>query len=626
MVLGFFIGIFTIVSDMFFRFPTFFTTTQNRKGGKMFPYLIEERECKKLPKSESSPSRRCSVDRGVTADNSSGIHNFSPRVQNSTSPYSSPPKSPNTRKGHKAKRDSLICYKSEAAKKVELIAKNRDERRQRQADERAQRDQIHNMGQNNPFFELHQMIQEYRATHEFRPLTENEPIIENQITVCVRTRPLNEKEIARREVDVISVPTKNQLIVHEPKQKVDLTKYVENQHFRFDYVFNETCTNSMVYKFTAMPLIKTIFEGGFATCFAYGQTGSGKTHTMGGEFNGRMQNFKNGIYGLVAQDVFNYLNKPKYAKMNLTVSASFFEIYGKLVFDLLTKKSRLRVLEDGKQQVQIVGLTEKVVSKVDHVLDLIQRGSLARTSGQTSANSNSSRSHAVFQIILRRNNSKHVAGKFSLIDLAGNERGADHNKSNRQTQIEGADINRSLLALKECIRALGRKGAHLPFRGSKLTQVLRDSFIGENSKTCMIALISPGNYSVDHTLNTLRYADRVKELIATDNGMMDDGLILSIPPAEDDDDESEAIEEELLRAEEKRLHLSSLEWELRESQRQAIQSCVDFHDLACNLYNSFDRHSGIEYARQWKNLINEAIDNLNAALVKANEFSSALHQ
>jgi len=103
-----------------------------------------------------------------------------------------------------------------------------------------------------------------------------------------------------------------------------------------------------------------------------------------------------------------------------------------------------------------------------------------------------------------------------LIDLAGNERGADTSSADRQTRMEGAEINKSLLALKECIRALGRKGAHLPFRVSKLTQVLRDSFIGEKSKTCMIAMISPGLSSCEHSLNTLRYANRVKELSVQD--------------------------------------------------------------------------------------------------------------
>jgi len=119
----------------------------------------------------------------------------------------------------------------------------------------------------------------------------------------------------------------------------------------------------------------------------------------------------------------------------------------------------------------------------------------------------------VFQIILRTNSGrKPLFGKFSLIDLAGNERGADTSSANRQTRMEGAEINKSLLALKECIRALGRKGAHLPFRASKLTQVLRDSFIGDKARTCMIAMISPSVASCEHTLNTLRYADRVKEL------------------------------------------------------------------------------------------------------------------
>ncbi|KAI9588946.1 hypothetical protein GQX74_007115 [Glossina fuscipes] len=268
--------------------------------------------------------------------------------------------------------------------------------------------------------------------------------------------------------------------------------------------------------YTAKPLVQTIFEGGMATCFAYGQTGSGKTHTMGGEFNGKVQDCKNGIYAMAAKDVFSYLHNSRYRNLNLVVSASFFEIYSGKVFDLLSDKQKLRVLEDGKQQIQVVGLTEKVVDSVDEVLKLIQHGNTARTSGQTSANSNSSRSHAVFQIVLRPPGSAKVHGKFSFIDLAGNERGADTSSANRQTRMEGAEINKSLLALKECIRALGKQSAHLPFRVSKLTQVLRDSFIGDKSKTCMIAMISPGLSSCEHTLNTLRYADRVKELVVKD--------------------------------------------------------------------------------------------------------------
>jgi len=247
------------------------------------------------------------------------------------------------------------------------------------------------------------------------------------------------------------------------------------------------------------------------------------THTMGGEFKGKSQDSKNGIYALAAGDVFKLLRSPKHKSKNLVVSCSYFEIYSGKVFDLLSGKSKLRVLEDGKQQVQIVGLTESEVTSVDDVLKLITSGNNLRTSGQTSANANSSRSHAVFQIVLRTNTKRRpLHGKFSLIDLAGNERGADTNSANRQTRMEGAEINKSLLALKECIRALGRKGAHLPFRASKLTQVLRDSFIGENARTCMIAMINPCLSSCEHTLNTLRYADRVKELGTEDPVKMSD--------------------------------------------------------------------------------------------------------
>jgi kinesin family protein 2/24 len=339
---------------------------------------------------------------------------------------------------------------------------------------------------------------------------------DHQITVCIRKRPLNKKEMSRKEVDVISVPKKDQIVVHEPKLKVDLTKFLVNQHFRFDYAFDETCSNELVYKYTAKPLVKTIFEGGMATCFAYGQTGSGKTHTMGGNFRGKTQDCNKGIYAMVARDVFNFLRSPKYNKLNLVVSVSFFEIYNRNVFDLLANKAKLLVLEDGNQQVQVLRLKEKTVNSVDEVLKFIKQGSAARTSGKTSANSSSSRSHAVFQIVLRPSGKNRIHGKFSLIDLAGSERGADTTSANAKTVKEGGEINRSLLALKECIRALGRRDDYLPFRDSKLTQVLRDSFIGEKSRTCMIAMISPGMSSCEHSLNTLRYADRVKELAAND--------------------------------------------------------------------------------------------------------------
>uniref|UniRef100_A0A672PEN8 Kinesin-like protein n=1 Tax=Sinocyclocheilus grahami TaxID=75366 RepID=A0A672PEN8_SINGR len=394
-----------------------------------------------------------------------------------------------------------------------------------------------------PNKQFYQMIEEYRETLEKVPMSLSDPVKPHRICVCVRKRPLNKKELAKKEIDVVTIPGNGALLLHEPKQKVDLTKYLENQTFHFDYSFDEDATNDLVYRFTAKPLVKTIFEGGMATCFAYGQTGSGKTHvsfclfpkqisktlfpccssealtylqTMGGDFSGKSQNSSKGIYALAAQDVFTLLRQKRYADMDLCPYVTFFEIYNGKVFDLLNKKAKLRVLEDEKQQVNVVGLQEVPVSSVDDVIKMIERGSACRTSGQTFANASSSRSHAVLQVILRRRNFLH--GKFSLVDLAGNERGTDVSSNDRHTIVETAEINRSLLALKECIRSLGQNSEHIPFRMSKLTQVLRDSFIGENSRTCMIAMISPGMNSCEYTLNTLRYANRVKELNGVSKG------------------------------------------------------------------------------------------------------------
>ena len=394
-----------------------------------------------------------------------------------------------------------------------------------------------NVEPGNPNWEFLGMIQSFRSTQEFRPIACDDSVDVHQICVAVRKRPMNKKEMQKKDIDVVTIPRKDLLLVHEPKQKVDLTRYLQNHEFRFDYAFDENSDNEMVYRYTARPLVQTIFDGGMATCFAYGQTGSGKTHTMGGDFQGKGgQDSSKGIYGLVAKDVFKLLRSAKYRSDDLVVVAAFFEIYSGKVFDLLNGKAKLRVLEDARNQVQIIGLQEKPVEKVEDVLNLIQTGNNIRTSGQTSANNHSSRSHAVFQLLLKQRKAPHrMRGKFSLIDLAGNERGADTSSSDRTVRMEGAEINKSLLALKECIRALGRKGSHLPFRASKLTQVLRDSFIGENARTCMIAMISPGMQSCEHSLNTLRYADRVKELGAESPEMK----------SNDDDVEDMQVEDDL---------------------------------------------------------------------------------
>ncbi|KAJ6427400.1 hypothetical protein OIU84_022905 [Salix udensis] len=324
-----------------------------------------------------------------------------------------------------------------------------------------------------------------------------------KIKVVVRKRPLNKKELAKNEEDIIDTHS-NSLTVHETKLKVDLTEYVEKHEFVFDAVLNEEVSNDEVYHETVEPIVPIIFQRTKATCFAYGQTGSGKTYTM------------KPLPLKASRDILRLMHHT-YRNQGFQLFVSFFEIYGGKLYDLLSDRKKLCMREDGKQQVCIVGLQEYKVSDVETIKDLIEKGSATRSTGTTGANEESSRSHAILQLAIKRsvdgNESKppRLVGKLSFIDLAGSERGADTTDNDKQTRMEGAEINKSLLALKECIRALDNDKSHIPFRGSKLTEVLRDSFVG-NSRTVMVSCISPSSGSCEHTLNTLRYADRVKSL------------------------------------------------------------------------------------------------------------------
>lgn len=360
------------------------------------------------------------------------------------------------------------------------------------------------------------------------------------VRVCVRKRPLSHKDIAAGERDIITTGSDDTLFVHEVKTRLDLSKYVDSHSFTFDNVFTEKHGNEDVYRATAQPLVDTLFAGGRATCFAYGQTGTGKTYTMEGEPGNP------GLYILAVNDVFRRADEDP----SLTVWISFFEIYGTRLHDLLNNRAKVECREDTQSEMRIVGITEKICSKPEHVLSLVRMAAAARSTGVTGANDDSSRSHAVFQIELRRlseteqmainhdmldDHGLHVGnvygsaldidqastarrtgteiGRLSFIDLAGSERGGDTASSNLQTRREGAEINKSLLALKECIRAMDQRKDHTPFRGSKLTQVLKASFTGKsNCKTVMIANVSPASPNVEHTLNTLRYSQRVREL------------------------------------------------------------------------------------------------------------------
>ncbi|XP_045559155.1 kinesin-like protein KIF2A isoform X7 [Salmo salar] len=537
----------------------------------------------------------------------------------------------------------LSRRKSNCVKEVEKLQEKRERRRIQQQELREKKAQ--EVDTTVPNYEILYMIRDFRASLDYRPLSTTDLIEEHRICVCVRKRPLNKKELTIRDLDVITIPSKDVVMVHEPKQKVDLTRYLENQTFRFDYAFDDSTTNEMVYRFTARPLVETIFERGMATCFAYGQTGSGKTHTMGGDFSGKNQDCSKGIYALAARDVFVMLKKPCYKKLDLQVYATFFEIYSGKVFDLLNGKAKLRVLEDGKQQVQVVGLHERDVKCTEDVLKLIEVGNSCRTSGQTSANAHSSRSHAVFQIILRRKGKMH--GKFSLIDLAGNERGADTSSADRQTRLEGAEINKSLLALKECIRALGRNKPHTPFRASKLTQVLRDSFIGENSRTCMIATISPGMTSCENTLNTLRYANRVKELTVDTNQVIEgvrpnihvvdlldnDWDHLGSSPQRDDlkllcEQNEEEVSPQLFNFHEAVSQMVEMEEQVLEDHRAVFQESIRWLEdekVLLEMTEEVD-YDVDSYATQLEQILDQKIDILTELRDKVKSFRSSLQE
>jgi kinesin family protein 2/24 len=304
----------------------------------------------------------------------------------------------------------------------------------------------------------------------------------NRIQVIVRKRPLNDKEGGE---DCLTCEA-DQVHVNATKLRVDLTEYKET----YQYVFDAACGRE---------LITTVFEGGSASCFAYGQTGSGKTHTMmGGDI-------EPGLYVLAAEDIFARCQE------NHRVFVSLYEIYCNSLFDLLNQRSALHAREDANKRINICGLTWHEIKNVKDLLRVIDRGTLQRRTGSTSANEFSSRSHAVMTISLRDEDQPKFFGCLNVVDLAGSERAADTAANDKQTRLEGAEINKSLLALKECIRGLDEGKKHIQFRGSKLTEVLRDSFVG-NSRTMMIATVSPSSVNAEHTLNTLRYAFRVKGL------------------------------------------------------------------------------------------------------------------
>ena len=318
----------------------------------------------------------------------------------------------------------------------------------------------------------------------------------SKIFVIVRKRPLSKKEINNGEIDCISC-LNPKVVIHECKIKIDgITKYLEDYDFYFDNTFSENESTEEIYGYTIEPMINLVLKKGIVTCFAYGQTGSGKTYTM------------KGIQNLAIESLYEESQK---IKKKFEFYISFFEIYGGRLYDLLNNKNKLQVFDDSKGITQIYGLQEILAETKEDMKLIIEKANSIRTTHNTVTNETSSRSHAICNIVIKEKGSKEF-GKLSLVDLAGSERAEETQSNNRTRRAEGAEINKSLLALKECIRALqarktsGNNEIHVPFRASKLTHVLRDSFVSKSDKSriIMISCINPSYIHSNHSINTLR--------------------------------------------------------------------------------------------------------------------------
>ena len=387
--------------------------------------------------------------------------------------------------------------KDKVVNKIELIKQQREERRaelskirQEKANKQAANKALGKKGD----VDFLKMIRIKRYKTDL--LHPHQPARNLKLCVCVRKRPIFKKEEEAGDNDSVSCANP-QIKIFEQKLKVDgITKYVDEHVFTFDNTFNENESTEDVYHYALESSLDMIFNRGRVTIFAYGQTSSGKTFTM---------------QGIQENSVRHLFQLKDELAPDCHLKVAFYEIYGGSCFDLLNNKAKVQILEDKHNNVVIHGLVEEDVMSEMELLERINFAFEKRTTYSTVANDTSSRSHAICRITVR-DDYDNVMGVLIVCDLAGSERAQDTKSNSRQRRIEGANINKSLLALKECIRAMDSNGGHVPFRASKLTLSLRDSFKSKKfeNKVIMIACVCPGSSSSDHTLNTLRYADRLK--------------------------------------------------------------------------------------------------------------------
>uniref|UniRef100_A0A1I8MI78 Kinesin-like protein unc-104 n=1 Tax=Musca domestica TaxID=7370 RepID=A0A1I8MI78_MUSDO len=352
----------------------------------------------------------------------------------------------------------------------------------------------------------------------------------SSVKVAVRVRPFNSREISRESKCIIEMFDNTTTAITNPKVPPNSADSVKR--FNFDYSYwshnpKDPCfsTQAMVYKDIGEEMLQHSFDGYNVCIFAYGQTGAGKSYTM----MGKQEEHQEGIIPMICKDLFRRIAATESDDLKYSVEVSYMEIYCERVRDLLNPKNKgnLRVREHPLLGPYVEDLSKLAVTSYQDIHDLIDEGNKARTVAATNMNETSSRSHAVFTIFFTQQrhdamtdlNTEKVS-KISLVDLAGSER-ADSTGAKGTRLKEGANINKSLTTLGKVISALAeiasknkksKKADFIPYRDSVLTWLLREN-LGGNSKTAMIAAISPADINYDETLSTLRYADRAKAIV-----------------------------------------------------------------------------------------------------------------
>ncbi|XP_007941187.1 kinesin-like protein KIF19 [Orycteropus afer afer] len=340
---------------------------------------------------------------------------------------------------------------------------------------------------------------------------------DQQLMVALRIRPLNDAEVEEGATTIAHKVGDQMVVLMDPGEDPEDTQRAHRSRektFIFDTVLDQHASQEDVYCATTQRLVEGVISGYNATVFAYGPSGAGKTYTMLG------MDAEPGIYLQTLTDLFQAIEETR-DNMDYSVSMSYLEIYNEVIRDLLNPSSGfLDLREDSRGSIQIPGITEVSTSNAQEIMQLLTRGNRERTQEPTATNQTSSRSHAVLQVTVRQwGRGTELAeavrvGRLFMVDLAGSER-ASQTQNQGKRMKEGAHINRSLLALGNCINALSEKGGgraqYVNFRDSKLTRLLKDA-LGGNSRTVMIAHISPASTHFEESRTTLLYAYRAKNI------------------------------------------------------------------------------------------------------------------